>query len=51
MFYWGLVLFWVMGVGFQNICTFSGKWMSPGLFQDCTNVKVGEFPNIKLSIV
>ena len=26
MFYLRLMLLWVMGVGFENTCTVSGKW-------------------------
>ena len=26
MFYWGLMLLWVMGEGFDNTCTVPGKW-------------------------
>ena len=25
MFYWGLILLWVMGLGFENTCTVSEK--------------------------
>ena len=25
LFYWGLMLLWVMGVGFENTCKVSGK--------------------------
>ena len=26
LFYWGLILLWGVGVGFDNTCTISGKW-------------------------
>ena len=26
MFYWGFMLLWVMGLGFENMCTVSVKW-------------------------
>ena len=31
---WKLILLWVMGVGFENTCSVSGKWNVSGLFQD-----------------
>ena len=34
LFYLRLMLPWVMGVGFVNTCTVSGKWNVTGLFQD-----------------
>ena len=31
LFYWGLMFLWVMGVGFKNTCTVSGKCRSVGV--------------------
>ena len=34
LFYWGLMLFRVKGVGFDNTWLTNGQQMSQGLFQD-----------------
>ena len=33
LFYWTLILFWLMAVGFENTAQFQGSEMSPRLFQ------------------
>ena len=34
LFYWRLTVLWVIGVGFDNTCTISGKWNISRLFQE-----------------